>query len=346
MREDRITISKALAIIFMVICHAGIPYYLNHFISMFHMPLFFFVSGYCFKDKYLDNKKLFVRNKIKGIYIPFVKWSLLFLFLHNIFYYCNIYNNVYGSESIYGLKEFALNASRVLFTMSETEQLLGGFWFLKQLFIGSIMSLFIYKYFRKQLLVGAIFILLATIVASIINMDIPIFHIGSLSFFSTFFIVMGRVYKQYKYRFSSFYHSLCFLIFVIIGSVFCGKSMLGYGTKDIIPYAIFALLGTVMILNLSQQFSNRENCVKRFLIFVGGHTLEILTWHFLLFKIVSLFLVYLYGLPLEQIAYFPVIPEFTKLFWPLYSCVGILVPIAVIFIRKRTKLDVIKNKKK
>ena len=69
MREDRITISKALAIIFMVICHAGIPYYLNHFISMFHMPLFFFVSGYCFKDKYLDNKKLFVRNKIKGIYM-------------------------------------------------------------------------------------------------------------------------------------------------------------------------------------------------------------------------------------------------------------------------------------
>ena len=34
-----------------VAAHAGIPDVISRFIVMFHMPLFFFMSGYCFKEK-------------------------------------------------------------------------------------------------------------------------------------------------------------------------------------------------------------------------------------------------------------------------------------------------------
>lgn len=44
MRDDKITIAKAIAIMLMVICHAGLPHFLGQFITMFHMQLFFFVA--------------------------------------------------------------------------------------------------------------------------------------------------------------------------------------------------------------------------------------------------------------------------------------------------------------
>ena len=53
MRDDKVTIAKGIGILLMVAAHAGIPDMVNRFIVMFHMPLFFFMSGYCFKEKYL-----------------------------------------------------------------------------------------------------------------------------------------------------------------------------------------------------------------------------------------------------------------------------------------------------
>ena len=71
---------KALGISLMVLGHSGIIDHEISFIYMFHMPLFFIASGYCFKEKYLSAPRKYIYNKVKGIYWPYVKWSLLFLF--------------------------------------------------------------------------------------------------------------------------------------------------------------------------------------------------------------------------------------------------------------------------
>lgn len=54
MRDDKVSITKGIGILLMVIAHAGLPEMFSRFIYMFHMPLFFFMSGYCFKEKYLS----------------------------------------------------------------------------------------------------------------------------------------------------------------------------------------------------------------------------------------------------------------------------------------------------
>lgn len=150
MRENRITIAKAIAI--MVICHAGFgSVFLQGaaIINMFHMPLFFFVSRYCFKEKYLSDGRKYTENKIKGLYVPFVKWSLLFLVLHNVFFYANIYSDVYGWKGIvshlYGIKESLFCAAKIVIAMNETDQLLGGYWFIKELFIGAFVLRLVFK---------------------------------------------------------------------------------------------------------------------------------------------------------------------------------------------------------
>lgn len=149
MRNLSVSIAKGIAIILMVTAHARCGLWWQYYINMFHMPLFLFMSGYCFKEAHLSDTKGFVIKRIKGVWWPFVKWQLIFLLLHNVFFALNIYNGEYGFRGEvsheYGLMETLKNAFYIVTTMSHGEQLLGGFWFLKSLFFGSIIFYFITK---------------------------------------------------------------------------------------------------------------------------------------------------------------------------------------------------------
>lgn len=147
MKDNSVSIAKGIAIILMVLAHTRFSEYGNYWINMFHMPLFFFFAGYCFKDKYLEIPSDFVIKRFKGLYKPFVKWGLIFLVLHNLFFYLNIYNDEFGFRGIvqhlYTWQEMLKKAVSIVTRMSDTEQLLGGYWFLKSLFWGSLIAFFI-----------------------------------------------------------------------------------------------------------------------------------------------------------------------------------------------------------
>ena len=85
MRNMLVDTGKGIAIILMCIGHAYCPDALFYFIYMFHMAFFFMMSGYFFSDKNLDNPKAFVWKRITGLWVPFVKWGLIFVLLHNVF---------------------------------------------------------------------------------------------------------------------------------------------------------------------------------------------------------------------------------------------------------------------
>lgn len=135
---------KALAIMLMVLCHCNGNASLHQIVYAFHMPLFFIVSGFCFKTKYIQKPITFVWKRIKGLWWPYVKWGFVFLAMHNVFYHLNIYNNLYGYighvQHLYSKEEFVDKAICLILHMQISEQLLGGFWFVKSLFIGSLMA--------------------------------------------------------------------------------------------------------------------------------------------------------------------------------------------------------------
>lgn len=84
MKDTSFSVAKALAIFFMVLAHSGCPSWISGFVSMFHMPFFFICAGYFFKAAYWDNGQPFVERRIKRLYVPFVKWSVVMLCLHNV----------------------------------------------------------------------------------------------------------------------------------------------------------------------------------------------------------------------------------------------------------------------
>ena len=128
----------------MVLAHCSNFELLYRIVYSFHMPLFFIVSGYCFKEKYLHEPISFVWKRIKGLWWPYVKWGLLFLLFHNVFIHLNIYGEL-CKQHLYSQSEYLMQIENIFFHMYNTEPFPGGFWFVRALFWGSLIAYFIIK---------------------------------------------------------------------------------------------------------------------------------------------------------------------------------------------------------
>lgn len=337
MKNASVSIAKAIAIILMVMAHAGCPIWFQHYISMFHMPLFFFMSGYCFKESYLANSKQFVIKRIKGIYIPFVKYGLIFLLFHNVFYMLNIYSGEYGFNGsvshLYDLREYVKKAVSVI-CMRRSEQLLGGYWFLHTLFFGSLIFFILKKLLNKfEYIAGGVSLLFAVLLL-LFTIKIPM--IGYKEFMAAFFIWAGFMYKKNSLHLEQKWMIILLsLALVAIGTCYWQTSMLGCSWKQVVPYSITAIVGTLAVFGLS-HYLGASKSIKSVLLFIGDHTLEILTWHFLCFKVISIAIIYIYQLPIVRLSEFPVIGEYaSKGYWVLYLLVGVLLPLLFVWIRTR-----------
>ena len=130
----QVSIAKALGIILMVMGHAGCPGYLHDFIYLFHMPLFFFLSAYFFRDaKVVDSAGQYVVRKFKNLYLPYIKWSIIFLLLHNLFCRIGFYDNSLSWQELF------VNVKCSVRGMWQGERMLGTYWFLISLFWESLL---------------------------------------------------------------------------------------------------------------------------------------------------------------------------------------------------------------
>lgn len=141
--NNYVAIAKALAIMLMVIGHSGCPKIVGKTIYLFHMPFFFICSGLFFSPhSEIAKLKQFILRKVKGIYLPFIKWCLLFTLLHNLFYHLNIYNDLFGYKGsvshLFTMKELLGNMFYNVIKMDRIPPLLGGFWFIRDLFFASL----------------------------------------------------------------------------------------------------------------------------------------------------------------------------------------------------------------
>lgn len=332
-RDNRITIAKAIAIILMVIVHAGVDNISANFICMFHMPLFFFVSGFCFKYSYLTNIKNFVKKRA-SLYLYFVTFVSVFILLHNYFCRINFYTNenLEGSLVVpfYSWKDIVANLSKSFLFMNNQEPLIGGFWFLRSLLVASLLSIGLLKLFRNAKYVAILFFVLSYILAldSKSNMLTWVSHFFIVAMFYSCGIVMRRYYAHIKNKRSL---GIILLIIVVLGSVYFPCSTLSYNVDNIIVLTICGFAGTLFVLFLSEWLdSNLKKIFKRYLIYVGDHTLSILAFHFVSFKLVSIVIIILYGLPIIELSRYYIL-SCGYWWWVVYTIIGVNLPLALRF---------------
>lgn len=108
-------------------------------------------------------------------------------------------------------------------------------------------------------------------------------------------------------------------------------SLLPFGTVGLVEVSIvnplFFLIASAVGCYFAMNLSALLPFGRRVLSYIGEYTMEILTWHFLSFKIVNLLKITVYDWDIERLAEFPVIAENNTFWWPLYTLFGVGLPL-------------------
>lgn len=330
-KNNYISIAKALGIILMVVGHSGCPTVIGKFIYLFHMPLFFVCSGYFFRE-ISDNRSLrtFYMKRIKGLYLPYIKWSLLFLFIHNTFHYLHITNDIVYHKGDYVRRLFKLIA------MTDYELLIRPFWFIKELLFASLIVATI-SFLNSRLSAKknpeSFFVI--SIVSSVISKFVPpIPLIGDCSVLclSILYYYTGILIYKYK-QFIPLTNTTLILTFIIVllGSLFLKETidMRFTNVYNQIPYYLLSITGIIMIFCISIKIEKQNNSI---LYYIGNHTMPILALNLLALKAGNFLKIWIYGLPIEQLASYTVIYDYNSWYWLIYTIIGVNIPLLIHFL--------------
>lgn len=331
LKYNEVSLAKGIGILLMVVGHAGCPSAMRSFIYMFHMPLFFIISGYCFKDFYLTDFKTFAKKRIRGLYVPFVKYSLLFILLHNVFYMIGVFNAEFGSgvaSEYYSFKTICIHSAQS-FLLINHEQLISAVWFVAALFVGYFIFYGVKRYIKQNWLKATILATLSLLLLPFARSGHPI--VFRSSFAALYLFIGGGILwlRPWLDKYKLFLVVLCMLI-VGAGSYFCATEMPKVDYISFFPYLLCSVAGSIMILIFSDFIYNNSNCFTNIFGYLGNHTMSILIWHFTSFKIVSALILYSKDMPMHMVAKFPTIyGSSPNSYWCVYAFVGIVFPLLI-----------------
>lgn len=345
-RNTSISICKGIAIILMVMGHAEGPALLMNFIYLFHMPLFFITAGYFFDSKYEHNPWSFCIKRVRGLYVPFVKYSIIFLILHNVFFHVGILNEQYGNWEggvlhPYTITDFLNRLQMIVLSMGGYDEFLAGaFWFFRALLIVSIvfLILFVTLHGRRRWLTTDI--TLAVIATAVLGFTlikigfglrvVTIIQGGIRECWGLFFFAFGLFYRR---------HEACFrrhgvLTFVYLALLISGAMFHLHGMTlkprliDAATLPATGIIGFLMVHHVANLIDEHDSTLKRLLIYCGNNTLYVFVFHIIAFKIVSAIKIIVYGLDWHQIGCHMVIHcHNTPIFFLLYTIVGTALPL-------------------
>lgn len=346
MRDTSFSICKAIAIILVVLSPSGAPTWINSFIFQFHVPVFFICAGYFFHTKYLNDEKNYVLHRVKGLYFPFLRWSILFLILHNVFFPLGILSEQYGNAAggvlhPYGWHAFNQRLWSIVFNMSGYDEFLGGtFWFFRALLLSSVVYLLLFKILRRYRPMESdakIAWMIAGIALGLafwkVTCNLKVTGVaqgGYREIMGVYFMSAGFLFRQYRERIPlNGWTAFACLGIVIIGARFFPSSMTySADLKQFMSLLLPSLAGFAGLYYVSCRIDSSVFFLKRALVYIGDRTLYIFAFHLLAFKVVSAVKVAWYGLPWQHVGGHTVVNAHTDdYFFLLYLMAGVGFPL-------------------
>ena len=356
-RDSVFSIVKAIAIIFVVIAHACGPSWLGRTAYIFSVPVFFMCAGYFFKLRYVNDVNTFVWRRFRNIYCPFWVWAVVFLVLHNFFFWIGILSEEYGNAAggvlhPYTWHTFCQRLWSVTFNMSGYDEFLSGaFWFFRTLFLSSIAFLLLYKliehftHLKKSVHIVASIVLLAFALALWkVEGNLRITGLaqgGYRELVALIFIGIGFLYRRFQRFFSPEW--LAGIIGVGVLALFSWKSpsAMSYTANlgQFLSLPLPAFGAFVALHVVAKQIAKRKNIIADMLVYVGDRTLYVFAFHLLAFKVVSILKVVVFDLPWSHVGGHTVVHDEVGGIWffLLYVLAGVALPLLTIELWK--KLD-------
>lgn len=307
--DNKVNLLKAFAIILVIAGHLQIDLVPLFPIFSFHMALFFFISGYLFKEEHLNNIYAYIKKKFKGLIIPFYIYSIIYLIISQIIL-------VHTGVSL-AAKVTILNYVIAPFVLNPQIKFLYSLWFVTQLFLSLVFFVISYKVLKStwnnkifHLLFFTTLGIFATFITPYDSNIVDLIALKMLflkTFFSTFFIYLGFFYKTSIENKFNIYDKKCIALIIVIQSIlwlFNKSFRSGAGMSTGIDYAlrvgifntpivpiITSITGiwiSLFIINILYAYIKDMKFFKQ----VGENTYHIMANHyFIIYLITTTFLV-------------------------------------------------------
>lgn len=260
MRLDYIDIAKGIGIILVVIghCMGWEPGF--KFIYSFHMPLFFFLSGFCLNINKYTTQELFI-NRLKTILLP----ALLFSIVVSTLYYLGADGDI--SELTYRLP--------------------WAMWFLPVLFVAEIIYSILFKLLKGDVSKLCISLLSASLVGHLLYIhNISIAYMMSTVPAALAFLGCGNILKEKVKIFIQTMNSpliwaiVFFLVDIILIYLYKLRTAMVYNSlTPLYESYVAAFCGIMGILCISMHLTKHILFLKNLIIYLGRNTLVIMCTH-------------------------------------------------------------------
>lgn len=269
-----VNISKAFGIISVVFAHSHAPHVYYQLFYYFHIPLFFFISGYLFNKEQVTFN-LFLEKKIRAYLVPYYIYGFVFTILFIILLV--LQNTLTMDKVITLFTGFILG--QIDFMANKN------MWFLHSLFITVIVAFLLFNLIKIQ----------NSFLKTMMTISILFFLMNRFNglenyFFSSttipaslLFLVFGYYYHEYEYydQYINIYVIVSMVLLTVIlyyFSYFNFHASLDIGNSRIQPSILLmminALLGIFIIILIS-KFINHST----FLEYIGNMSLYIFMFH-------------------------------------------------------------------
>lgn len=275
-RDCAIDIAKAIGIILMVIGHCpGISGILRNSIFSFHMPLFFILSGYFYKEQ---ETKIIITRNYNHLVKPYLITSIACIIL------CIVTQHYEGAL----LKVFAMflgAGGGMIF--GHKVPVIGPIWFLLALFWCKVVYNIICKKTKHSFVVCVVISTVSFVFGKYIT-TLPLGFLYGLC--SLVFYSMGHYWKSKNLNFST-KMGICGISLWIL-CILKGHLEIADYSCSLYPISMIgAFVGTYMTYRIAKI---TPTALRPMLNWLGNNTLLILCYHTLYYYIMSLLNVYLF----------------------------------------------------
>jgi len=329
--HDYWDIVKGIGIILVVVGH--FCWDLTQFIYLFHLPLFFFVSGYLYnEDKYGDNPYLNVAARLKSSWMKYVFIFWVLIWTHNLWIDLKI---AWVYPGTYGIADIAREMVEALFGQGG-ESFGITLWFVPVSVIATCLLGFVVSFSRKvesvlqkknvKYLVQFVILLCCTLLGYYLEKQkVALPAESQVSLVIMPFLWVGYLLRNAKIDIKAYLNPIVAVVCGVIVWLVSLEYRMDLAMKWVYPAMhIVALLGIYMCLCLAKILQNVSK-VKDILVLYGKETFGIMFIHLPLCRVFDWFYINLkYPDKFEELYYVIDTVIFPDKFWLLYLFIGLV----------------------
>lgn len=291
--------AKFIGIFLVVFGHTAIPDFLYNAIFAFHMPLFFFISGYLFSFEKYYSYKQFVARRAAQLVVPYFCFNLI------TYIFWMLIGRKFGDDATRNIPVYKPLIG-IIYGNGTNDYLVHNIasWFLVCLFVVENLFYIIFKYVpkNKSWCFIALFFIAGCFDSAFDSIRWP--WSFNIALVAIVFYAVANVYKEYVNKLLRWRTDYLLILIFLLSAFYLyvvktnGRINLNESRYQNFGYFfIGAFLGILIVILVSRILQHMFSRV-RFIEFISINTIIILVFQFIALSVVKAFTLFVLKIPL------------------------------------------------